>query len=320
MTEQPPKESLTGRLVAELGQCRRRGLDDLDVQMHTQPPVPAPELERLAREYSEAKGLPAYGRAAQIRALLQDGVAVYEKRSNVADSRFIARLFFEPSASTPPKRPGSVLAEVRAASGLDERRFDDYRRSVFARFADFLITFVAEAAGEAAGQEMAADATDGVATPKSKRSLVLGVGAGIVGLVVIGGIVAAVLVANSHHTATSPPSPINTSTITSTPSPTYVPGKTYTEETGEFGSPTFTDPHNPSVTGIRVKPYEKVKISCKVLAPTIPSVSPDGYWYRIASSPWNNKYYSAANTYLNGDKIGAPALHNTDFKVPDCPG
>lgn len=62
-----------------------------------------------------------------------------------------------------------------------------------------------------------------------------------------------------------------------------------------------------------------MQVSCKVDAPTIPNASPDGYWYRIASSPWNNAYYAIANTFLNGDVLGhRPYTHNTDFGVPDC--
>lgn len=38
-----------------------------------------------------------------------------------------------------------------------------------------------------------------------------------------------------------------------------------------------------------------------VCKPTIASVNPDGYWYRIASSPWNNACYSPANTFMSGD-------------------
>jgi hypothetical protein len=61
-----------------------------------------------------------------------------------------------------------------------------------------------------------------------------------------------------------------------------------------------------------------VQVSCKVYDPTIVSVNPDGYWYRIASGPWNNAYYSPANTFMNGDPYGGPYTHNTDFAVPNC--
>jgi len=61
-----------------------------------------------------------------------------------------------------------------------------------------------------------------------------------------------------------------------------------------------------------------VQVSCKVYDPTITSVYPDGYWYRIASAPWNNVYYSPANTFMNGDPYGGPYTHNTDFAVANC--
>ena len=61
-----------------------------------------------------------------------------------------------------------------------------------------------------------------------------------------------------------------------------------------------------------------VEVSCKVYDPTIVSVNPDGYWYQIATSPWNNQYYAPANMLMNGDPWGGPYTHNTDFAVPDC--
>lgn len=70
--------------------------------------------------------------------------------------------------------------------------------------------------------------------------------------------------------------------------------------------------------GPRIEAGTWVDVSCKVHDPTIPSVNPDGYWYRIASSPWNNQYYAPANTFMNGDPWGGPYTHNTDFSVPDC--
>ena len=63
-----------------------------------------------------------------------------------------------------------------------------------------------------------------------------------------------------------------------------------------------------------------MQVSCKVYDPTIASVNPDGYWYRIASNPWDNNYYAPANTFLNGDPPNGPYTHNTDFAVPDCAG
>lgn len=48
----------------------------------------------------------------------------------------------------------------------------------------------------------------------------------------------------------------------------------------------------------------------------MPSAAPDGYWYRIASPPWNDQYYAVDNTFGNGVELGSPYTHNTDFQVP----
>jgi hypothetical protein len=61
-----------------------------------------------------------------------------------------------------------------------------------------------------------------------------------------------------------------------------------------------------------------VEVSCKVYDPYIESVNPDGFWYRIASQPWDDQYYAAANTFMNGDPWDGPYEHNTDWAVPDC--
>ena len=93
---------------------------------------------------------------------------------------------------------------------------------------------------------------------------------------------------------------------------------TYREQQGHRGANTFTNYHNASGLGPFISAASWVDVSCKVFDPTIASINPDGYWYRIATSPWNNNYYSAANTFMNGDPWGGPYTHNTDFGVPDC--
>ena len=97
-------------------------------------------------------------------------------------------------------------------------------------------------------------------------------------------------------------------------------GTTRAEQQGSRGANTFTDPHAISGAGPRVAPSQTVQVSCRLLDPSAPSISPDGYWYRLADSPWNNQYYAAANTFMNGDPPGGPFTHNTDFAVPDCNG
>lgn len=92
----------------------------------------------------------------------------------------------------------------------------------------------------------------------------------------------------------------------------------YAEQQGSHGVNTFTNYHNASGFGPRIEAGTWVQVSCKVYDPYIQSVNPDGYWYRIASAPWNDAYYSPANTFMNGDPWGGPYAHNTDFGVPDC--
>jgi hypothetical protein len=113
----------------------------------------------------------------------------------------------------------------------------------------------------------------------------------------------------------------------STPAPPPTPGggspspsaQTWSEqETPNHPVNTFLNYHNASGVGPAVAAGQWVQVSCKVYDPYIQSVNPDGYWYRIASSPWNNAYYSPANTFMNGDPYGGPYTHNTDFAVPNC--
>lgn len=98
------------------------------------------------------------------------------------------------------------------------------------------------------------------------------------------------------------------------------PGNTWTEQSGSNGSPTFQNVSNASGQGQTIPPMTNVQVSCKVKpSSTIGSASPDGYWYRIASPPWNNNYFAVANTFWNGDVPGQkPYTHNTDFAVADC--
>jgi hypothetical protein len=119
----------------------------------------------------------------------------------------------------------------------------------------------------------------------------------------------------------SPPSsPPPAPTPAPAPPPAPTP-QTFSEQASIHHSvPTFSNYHNASGQGQSIPASQVVQVSCKILDGTIRSVNPDGYWYRIASSPWNDNYYAAANTFLNGDPPNGPYSHNTDFAVPDCAG
>ncbi len=105
----------------------------------------------------------------------------------------------------------------------------------------------------------------------------------------------------------------------SAPPPAPPAPRTWSEqETPNHPVNTFTNYHNASGMGSPIAAGQWVQVYCKVHDPTIVSVNPDGYWYRIASAPWNGAYYSPANTFMNGDPYGGPYTHNTDFAVPNC--
>lgn len=119
--------------------------------------------------------------------------------------------------------------------------------------------------------------------------------------------------------ASPTPAPYTPPTPTSAPYTPPTPVPTWTEQEGSHGANSFVNPHNASGMGPRLDAMAYVQVSCKVYAPEITSVNPDGYWYRIASAPWNNGYYIAANTFWNGDVPGVyPYTHNTDWNVPNC--
>lgn len=311
MSDPQDAANLGSVLAEQLGDCRQRGLDDLDLDTHNQRPVHAPDLERLARQYTAAKGLDLHGRIAQIRRLLHDALAVYAERGNEIESQFIASLFFDPSSDERKKRPGELLAEAQKASGLKSRTsFDERRAHAFQQFAVFLLGFAAETA-EAATPRAAPSMIAG-----RRRWLVIG---GVVVLLAAGGVSVWQFTISTakHGTASGTPPPVSTHTSTSVAKLTG----THTEQAGQYGAPTFTNPYRPGPTGVTVQPYQRIRVSCKVKAPTIPSFTPDGYVYRIASSPWNNRSYAAANAFLNGDSPDSTkrkATHNTDFAVPDC--
>ncbi|HEX4669258.1 MAG TPA: hypothetical protein VH275_04705 [Solirubrobacterales bacterium] len=91
------------------------------------------------------------------------------------------------------------------------------------------------------------------------------------------------------------------------------------ERAAEDGARTFSVPGSLAREGPPVRAGERVRVLCRVYAPNPPSVVPDGNWYRISSSPWNGRYFAAANSFWNGDVPGQlPYTHNTDQSVQKC--
>jgi hypothetical protein len=151
------------------------------------------------------------------------------------------------------------------------------------------------------------------------------IGAVLAGLTVllvatIIGVLVSSLASGGDESSSSAEPPARDSSEGTSPEETTPPtGPGNLEEAGEGGARTYRDPFDLSQTGRSVSPFQQVRVQCRVHAPTLPSVTPDGNWYRLLSPPWNGNYYAPTNSFWNGDTPGqTPYTHNTDFDVPEC--
>ncbi|TFV46566.1 hypothetical protein [Blastococcus sp. TF02A-35] len=101
------------------------------------------------------------------------------------------------------------------------------------------------------------------------------------------------------------------------PLPSTGDGRLRPETTGSLGANTFADPRTLQGQGQKIPPDTTVEVRCRYYAPSIPSVTPDGFWYLVDSGEWAGRW-SPANSFMNGDVKGGRTLHNTDFDVPVC--
>jgi hypothetical protein len=61
-----------------------------------------------------------------------------------------------------------------------------------------------------------------------------------------------------------------------------------------------------------------VEVACKISGFRV--ADGDTWWYRIASSPWNNAYYASADAFYNNGQTSG-SLKGTPFvdeRVPNC--
>ncbi|WIG60073.1 MAG: hypothetical protein OJF49_002821 [Ktedonobacterales bacterium] len=109
----------------------------------------------------------------------------------------------------------------------------------------------------------------------------------------------------SNHSSTATPTPTATSTPTPTPTPsptitptTPPPPPPYNERTANSTSPTFTNYTNAGGTqGQTVPAYTTIQVTCAISGFKVADGNP--WWYRIASSPWNNAFYAPADNFCN---------------------
>ena len=117
--------------------------------------------------------------------------------------------------------------------------------------------------------------------------------------------------------ASPTPTPI-VSTSTPTPSqpapqPVAQPAPTFSETVGGV-SHTWTNYSNAGgVEGQSIASNQTVQISCKLTGFTV--ADGNTWWYRIASSPWNNGYYVSADAfYNNGATSGSLHGHRSSIQ------
>jgi hypothetical protein len=137
--------AIADELFRELADCRQRGIEGLDRQEHNMQPVRAPQLERLAQEYSSATGLLLHGRVARIKYLLRRALESYTHNGNEGDAKLISDLFFGDAVDTVRRSAGELL-DLARSTGDSESRFRERRGTAFRGFAGFLVQFVAAAA------------------------------------------------------------------------------------------------------------------------------------------------------------------------------
>jgi hypothetical protein len=109
-----------------------------------------------------------------------------------------------------------------------------------------------------------------------------------------------------------------TASATSGTQPVHTPPPPYSETTGSVAH-TWTNYANAGGTeGPEIGSNQSVSISCKIAGFRV--ADGNTWWYRIASSPWNNSYYVSADAFYNngatsGSLVGTPF---DDPSVPNC--
>ncbi len=117
-------------------------------------------------------------------------------------------------------------------------------------------------------------------------------------------------------TPTAIPTPTPPTTPTSPPTPP--PAPTHAETTGGV-THTWTNYTNAGGSeGPSVTSNATIQIACRIVGFRV--ADGDTWWYRIASSPWNNAYYASADAFYNngqtsGSLLGTPFV---DEAVPSC--
>lgn len=147
-----PESDLAAVLSEELADCRKRGIERLDVHSHNQQPLVVPELEHLAAQYATATRSSVHGRIQQLKYLLRDAAAAF-RDENETDANLVSALFFGDSLHRVTKSAGELLDIAQRQFGYDNPvRFRLDRHAAFDSFAEFLSRFVADTTPVSAGE------------------------------------------------------------------------------------------------------------------------------------------------------------------------
>ncbi len=94
-------------------------------------------------------------------------------------------------------------------------------------------------------------------------------------------------------------------------------GSGVTEVAGPAGAPTFTNYTNAGGTiGQRVAAYQSVKVTCRLTGFKV--ADGNTWWYKVASSPWNNTFYASADDFYNNGQTSG-SLAGTPYYDPNVP-
>jgi transcriptional regulator with XRE-family HTH domain len=97
------------------------------------------------------------------------------------------------------------------------------------------------------------------------------------------------------------------------------PTSTWTETTGTPAH-TWADPLQLTGAGTPLGPRQSVQVLCRVKGYVVEDGDP--WWYRLASSPWNGRYYATSDAFYNNGSVSGPVDNGVvvDEQVPLCPG
>ncbi len=123
--------------------------------------------------------------------------------------------------------------------------------------------------------------------------------------------------ASTPPPAVPAPGEVATPTEVSTPAPVSAPPPTYSETSGSVVH-TWSDYADAGGSeGPEMPSNDTVQIACKINGFTV--ADGNTWWYRIASSPWNDAYYGSADAFYNNGATSGSLL-GTPFVDPGVPG